>query len=388
MTTPDLLIDVTRLIWRRWAGRYPTGIDRVSREYVLHYQVRAQAVIQYPRFRRILSPQLSSELFALLLDDRAGFRRRLTCFAAMHLFAARRSWPSLGRLYLNVGHTGLDHPGHAEWTNKTGVRPIYLVHDLIPITHPQYCRDGEQQRHVRRITTVLNAACAVISNSNDTHLILSDFAAGSNLPMPTATFAFLGTAAMPLRNNSATPLATPYYVILGTIEGRKNHSLLLRIWQQMVKSGATNIPQLIIIGQRGWQCDDVTRQLDSGDALNRYVTEISDCDDDTIALYLRGARALLFPSYAEGYGMPLMEALMAGTPVIASNLAVFQEIAGNVPEFLAPDDLVGWLDMITLYSANPSPERNQQLSRMSKLKLPTWQDHFRKIDTLIESLPT
>ncbi|MBN8832590.1 MAG: hypothetical protein J0G94_18675, partial [Sphingomonadales bacterium] len=43
-----------------------------------------------------------------------------------------------GRLYLNVGHTGLDRPGHTQWIARTGVRPIYFVHDLIPLTHPEF----------------------------------------------------------------------------------------------------------------------------------------------------------------------------------------------------------------------------------------------------------
>jgi glycosyltransferase involved in cell wall biosynthesis len=385
--SPDLLIDVTRLIWRRWAGRYPTGIDRVSSEYVQHYQNRALAVIQYPNFRRILSPDVSLKLFAMLLDDRPGFRRRLIGFAARHFHHALFSRASLGRYYLNVGHTGLDHPGHLDWVQKSGVKPIYFVHDLIPITHPQFCRDGEKQRHIRRMTNALSAAHGIIGNSQDTLDILSEFAKTSALPMPVSIFAHLGTAKVPVQRADSVPIAGPYFVILSTIEGRKNHALLLDIWAAMIASGMGNIPQLVIIGQRGWQCENVTARLDNDAVLKPYITELSQCDDATLAQYLHGTKALLFPSFAEGYGMPLMEALMIGTPVIASDIPVFREIAGDVPEFLNPTDQNGWRNMIQLYCAHQSPERENQLGRMTKLTLPTWPDHFSKIDAWLSSLP-
>ncbi len=155
----------------------------------------------------------------------------------------------------------------------------------------------------------------------------------------------------------------------------------------MVASGMENIPQLVIIGQRGWQCEDVTTRLDNDAALKPYITELSECDDKMLAQYLRGAKALIFPSFAEGYGMPLMEALMIGTPVIASDIRVFREIAGDVPEFLEPSDQDSWLDLIQVYGADQSPEREKQLGRMTKLKLPSWRDHFIKIDAWLSSLP-
>lgn len=384
---PGLLFDVTRLIWRRWAGRHPTGIDRVALAYARHYQTRARAVIQYPRFRRILPAGPSSKLFALLLDGQPNFRRRFVLFAMAHIHRAVKSQPSYGQYYLNVGHTGLNHPGHLTWVQKTGVKPLYLIHDLIPITHPQFCRDGESEKHIARMTVMLRAAHGVIGNSKDTLSILAEFAKNAAMPMPQNIFAHLGTAQMSgSKPNRPASLNKPYFVILATIEGRKNHSLLLDLWQEMIAAGTADIPHLIIIGQRGWQAEHVTRRLDQDTALKPYVTEFSQMGDAEIGAYLRGARALLFPSFAEGYGMPLAEALLIGTPAIASNLAVFREITGDIPEFLDPKDTAGWMDMIRRYATDPSPDRDQQLMRMARLKLPSWPDHFDKIDAWLSAL--
>jgi glycosyltransferase involved in cell wall biosynthesis len=383
----DLLIDVTRLIWRRWAGRHPTGIDRVCLAYLEHYQGRAQAVIQYPNFRRILPPDISAKLFELLLHDHGDFRRRLVRFGFRHIHQVMKSAPSLDRYYLNVGHTGLDHPGHLEWVTRSGVKPIYFIHDLIPITHPQFCRDGEAEKHKARMNTALKAAHGVIGNSQDTLAILSKFAEGEGISIPKMTAAHLGTAEIPNVTNTSASIAKPYFVILSTIEGRKNHILLLDVWRQMVASGMQDVPHLVVIGQRGWQCEHVTERLDNDEQLKPYVTELSECTDEEIAQYLSGARALLFPSFAEGYGMPLMESLMVGTPAIVSDIAVFREIASDIPEFLDPVDREGWLGMIKRYYTEPSAEREQQMQRIAKLKLPSWLDHFNQIDCWLPTLP-
>src|SRR3954468_227635 len=74
---PPILLDVSRLIWRRWRGRLPTGIDRVCLAYLRHFGPRAQAVVQHDGFRRILDPKASQQLFALLENPGARFKAAL-----------------------------------------------------------------------------------------------------------------------------------------------------------------------------------------------------------------------------------------------------------------------------------------------------------------------
>jgi len=76
------LVDITRLIWRRWVGRLPTGIDRVCLAYLEQYRGDAQAVIQRRGFRRILPEAASDRLFEMLLHPRRSVRRDLARFLA------------------------------------------------------------------------------------------------------------------------------------------------------------------------------------------------------------------------------------------------------------------------------------------------------------------
>src|SRR5580698_988440 len=99
-------------------------------------------------------------------------------------------------------------------------------------------------------------------------------------------------------------ISEPYFVILGTIEPRKNHWLLLQVWRRLVERLGDRTPRLVVIGQRGWECENAVDMLERCEELRGVVTELPACPDVELTSYLRHARALLFPSFAEGYGMP------------------------------------------------------------------------------------
>jgi glycosyltransferase involved in cell wall biosynthesis len=382
---PDspFLFDVTRLIWRRWKGRHPTGIDRVCLVYLRHFGPKAQAVVQHRWFRRILDRRASSDLFALLDDPGPEFRSSFVGGFLKHLrpFGERGA----GRIYLNVGHTGLDSAGFGRWVSAANVRPIYLVHDLIPITHPQFCRAGEAERHRERMRTVLTTASGVIGNSQATLDELASFAREEGLSKPPAVAAWLGTDALPARTNLGAP-DRPTFVVLGTIEARKNHQMLLNVWSRLIDRLGSNAPKLLIIGQRGWEAEPVFDLLDREEKLRGHVIELNHCSDEELANHLASARALVFPSLAEGYGLPLVEALGMGVPVIASDLPVFREIAGAVPTYLSPFNETGWEAAILDYARPDSATRATQVSRLSSFYEPDWNSHFELVERWLGTL--
>jgi glycosyltransferase involved in cell wall biosynthesis len=94
----------------------------------------------------------------------------------------------------------------------------------------------------------------------------------------------------------------------------------------------------------------------------------------------------LFPSLAEGFGMPLMEALQLGTPAIASDLPVFREIGQGVPELLDPLDAPAWERSIEDYADEEGVRRKAQLDRLKHFRAPTWEDHFAKVEPWLTAL--
>jgi len=378
-----LLLDVTRLVWRRWVGRHPTGIDRVCLSYLEHFAPQAQAVIHHRYFRGIVDRHASQELFAILLEPPAGFRAALVKAFLRHLSGMRGK--ARRRLYLNIGHTGLDSQGFRAWVDRTGVRPVYFVHDLIPMTDPEYCRSGEDERHRARMRTVLSTASGVIGNSQSTLDELARFSATENLPYPPTLAAWLGETPFQPPLGPAEP-DRPTFVVLGTIEARKNHLLLLNIWRRLVERLKADAPQLLIIGQRGWEAAEVCGMLDHLGPLSGHVIECGNCSDEEVALHLATARALLFPSKAEGFGLPLVEALRLGVPVIASSLPVFEEIGQGVPMLLDPSDEAAWETAIIDYAQPVSAARDAQLRRMASFRPPTWKGHLDAVENWLSTL--
>jgi glycosyltransferase involved in cell wall biosynthesis len=381
----EIVIDVTRLLGRFLKGRLPTGVDRVSLAYVQHFSARAQAVVRLGG-RTILLPALASrQLFAELLNPSADFTRTVLRLVGREYLRFQRHGKLRGAILFNTGHSGLERAAYPSQLRRLGVRPVFLVHDLIPITHPEYCRVGELDKHVTRMNNVLHLASGVIANSQATLDELARYAQSTGLPMPPATAALLAAPAFPA-SAPGRPMAEPYFVILSTIEPRKNHWLLLQLWRRLVERLGPRAPRLLVIGQRGWECENVVDLLERCEALRGVVTELPTCSDSDLATYLRHSQALLFPSFAEGYGMPLVEALAAGVPVIASDLPAFREIAGNIPDYLDPLDAVDWMARIEAYARDDSPERGAQMARLAHFSPPSWSGHFELVEQLLESL--
>jgi glycosyltransferase involved in cell wall biosynthesis len=287
-------------------------------------------------------------------------------------------------LYLNVGHTGLNDASLPQWIARHEVRAVHLIHDLIPISYPAFCRPGEAERHSERIANALDSATGIIANSQSTIAEIESFAALRSARMPAHVVAwicgFVEKGAVHPRS-----LRRPYFVMVGTIEARKNHLLLLQVWRHLVAEMGKATPLLVILGQPGWEAEEALEILAKPGDLSGFVLQLSDCGDDELASWISGARGLLMPTHAEGYGLPVVEALSLGTPVIASDLPVFREIAGDIPTYLSSYDEFGWRSKIRAFSED-DPERERQMTRMASYQAPTWQKHFQLVEDWITTL--
>lgn len=382
---PRILIDISRLFYFKLTGRRFTGIDRVGLEYLRHYAGSARAVLTLGPFSSVMSARDSLLAFRMLLGDGSMSRA-----AAARLIAkAYLNWwarPSVeGCVLLNTSHSGLEKNGYASGLRRRGACAIFFVHDLIPITHPQYCRPGEEARHVARIRNAATAGRGMIVPSQHTLDTLRRFCSDAGLSFPPAVVAPLASS-LPQIEPGARPMAQPYFVVVGTIERRKNHGVLLQVWRGLIERHGDAAPRLVVIGQRGWGCEAMSGLLDESPRMRGFVVERGDCSDRELVTYLRHAQALLFPSFVEGYGLPLAEALALGVPVVASDLAVFREVAGRVPDYADPLDSRRWTELVSDYSLPHSVLRAAQLERMAGFRATTWREHFQGVDAFLRSL--
>ena len=130
----------------------------------------------------------------------------------------------------------------------------------------------------------------------------------------------------------ATP---PYFLSVGTFEPRKNHAGLLKAFEGAAKDlGDT---RLVLAGRPGWRGAAFERAL-AASPVRRRVRRVENVSDDELAALYRGARALVYPSLGEGFGLPVAEAMALGCPVITSSVSALPEVAGGAARLVDPTD--------------------------------------------------
>jgi glycosyltransferase involved in cell wall biosynthesis len=400
------LLDLTRLVSR--IGRGPlTGVDRVEAAYLAALLARADPLYSLVRTASAYSllDRAGTEALAGRLqgavpwgapDWRAQLRRKATpekraAEADLRRLAlARSSHRQLaamlaaelppGTAWLNTGHTNLSEAMFRAVHALPGRRASVLVHDMIPLDHPDWQRPGSVEIFRARMQAVANGADLVICTSEAVRADATRHftAMGRVPPMRTAHLGVDVPAPQPEALPPGLDLHRPYFVALGTIEPRKNHAFLLDLWEHLATVfGPDEMPALFIVGQRGWANEAVFARLDTAAAMGRDVFELSGLGDGAVAALVEGARALLMPSLAEGFGLPPAEALALGTKVIANDLPVYRETLGNNPIYAKVSDMYSWSEAVTGLARAEKTDRKAEVGAAGML--PTWQEHFNLV---------
>jgi alpha-1,2-rhamnosyltransferase len=162
------------------------------------------------------------------------------------------------------------------------------------------------------------------------------------------------------------------FLTVGTIEPRKNHWWLLaafnKYWSQ---GGAAN---LVLAGRAGWACDEIREAIQNHDALGSKLHWYHDASDGEVQYMYQHARATLFPSFAEGYGLPIIESLHQGTEVLASDTAIHREVGGDRITYFSLDDVDDLVDQLHRTARRQKP----QLPSHHHL-VPTWRECTRDL---------
>lgn len=391
-----VILDLSRLVSRA-RHHTPSGVDRVEMAYARGLRARFgdrlhfAAVHPFGPYGRIRTGKALHFLDALERrweNQEGGVERRslIEVLPSLLSLLPERTRGSAGSVYVQASPHHLTRPALVQHIlAREQARFLCLVHDLIPIEYPEYARVNGAKLHSRRIETIAALADGIIVNSGATGESMRPWIerTGRNVEMRVA---LLGTHDIHVQ---ATPIAVPgepYFICVGTIEPRKNHLLLLNLWRAMAgRLPQDAIPRLIIVGRRGWENEQVIDMLERCAALQGHVEELNGCSDQRMEALLRGARALLLPSFAEGYGMPVAEALSVGTPVICSDLPALREAGGAVPDFLDPLDGPAWSAHIFDHF-RAGPLHAAQMQRLAQWQPPSWDDHIAIVCEAIDDL--
>lgn len=178
------------------------------------------------------------------------------------------------------------------------------------------------------------------------------------------------------RVRQAHHLPEGYLLFVGTYEPRKNLGGLLRAYDQL-RAELRDAPPLVIAGHRGWLYDHLFRLSEQLDLTKRIIWLENPPNADLPALY-NGARLFCLPSFYEGFGIPALEAMACGTPVVASERGSLPEVVGDAGLLVNPDDpasIAAGLHRVLTDADLPDLLRRRGLERV---RLFTWQETARQ----------
>ncbi len=273
---------------------------------------------------------------------------------------------------------------------RHGMRCALLMYDLIPLRFPEFCAPDLVRIFRAWVDDILPRCAAIFAISQataaDTTARLGELR-GANpppvRPLPMGTG--FGAGPQTDQHSPRLPPAGSYALIVGTIEARKNHLLAFRAWRRLLgELPAGQVPTLVFAGRAGWMVADLMQQIANTDHLDGRLVIIADPTDAEISALYQGCLFTLFPSYAEGWGLPVSESLAFGKPCLCANRTSLPEAGAGLARLFDPDDLNDLVTQVRALITSPDDLADWTAQVRARFQPVSWDATAR---ALIEGLP-
>jgi glycosyltransferase involved in cell wall biosynthesis len=255
--------------------------------------------------------------------DGIALERRLPVVPAAH--ALRTAWSRLGRPPVERLAGELDVFHFSDWmypAQRSGLRST-MVHDLVPLHHPEWVHSRTRRMHGAKYAHAAQTCDVVMVNSRYTG---DDVVTSLGVRPERVHVAYPGVEPAFSPDGPKRSLGAPYILTVATLEPRKNLATLLDAHALLGDTGL----QLAVAGAAGWG---------EQPSLERPgVVRLGFTPHDALPEVYRGADVVVYPSYFEGFGMPVVEAMACGVPVVASSHPSIDEAAGDAAVRADPSD--------------------------------------------------
>jgi glycosyltransferase involved in cell wall biosynthesis len=236
---------------------------------------------------------------------------------------------------------------------RHGFRYCTIVHDIICILFPHFIVPRLVGTLTDYFAELAQLADHAMCNSQATRRDWLAYCGGLGVDMPAHVFP-LGCDLPEEGAQAELPAALQgkrFALFVSTIEPRKNHRMLYEAWDRCMRSKTVDRERdrLVFVGRRGWAVDDLMRELAANPATRDTILVLNHVPDALLGTLYRHCALVLFPSFYEGYGIPVAEALNHGKPCISSDAGSLPEIGGDLVLRLDPKDTLRWAQAIARY---------------------------------------
>lgn len=245
-------------------------------------------------------------------------------------------------------------------------RHVITVHDLNFLYYPEYLTAESRRYYREQIGWAVQRADSISADSEHTRQDLI-----ARLAVPPEKVRTIYLAANPLYRQTPAPemvaqtlagynLPRGFLLFVGTLEPRKNVPVLIEAYARLRREEQVDLP-LILVGGKGWLYEEIFATIEK-QGIARHVHHLSGVSDEVLAHLYHAAGALALPSHYEGFGLPPLEAMHCGCPVVVSDRASLPEIVGDAGILLPPDDVPAWAEALAR-ALSDSEQRAQMIAR-------------------------
>jgi glycosyltransferase involved in cell wall biosynthesis len=288
-------------------------------------------------------------------------------------------------LFLDVAHRGLMRPSALGWLDRRpDVSPVFMIHDVIPLQSPELVSADERARHATMLDVAARRAAAILTTTaTAADGIAAELARRGRTDLPIHP---VGLPIDDLFRSRPDPdpviAARPYFLVCGAIDPRKNHAVLVEAWTRLVAIHGDAAPRLVVAGAAGGATAGIVKGMVAERGLAGHVVFASGLSSPSIARLMAGARAVLLPSLAEGYGLPPAEAMAMGTPAVVSDIPALHDAAGEAAIHVGTGDVEGWTRTIDALTRD-TPARADALRRARRFRAVDWTSYMATIGDIL-----
>jgi hypothetical protein len=279
----------------------------------------------------------------------------------------------------------------ADWVKTThasrGIKVVQIVYDMLPYVLPAYFVEGMSTQFSAYMERIFNVTDGILAISKSTKKDVESFIKEKRIKhMPIKVFR-LGEdfVTIPDIKPNVKLTADNFILCVGTIEARKNHTLLYYAAREAIDKGL-KIPPIVVVGKVGWLSGDFIYLVKKDKKVSKQFVFINNCTDQELAWLFKNCTYTIYPSYYEGWGLPIAESLYYGKYCLASGSSSMPEIAGNIIEYFSPNDPIDLLSKMVIYTKNPKILKNKESLIKKSYRLTSWDDTFVEVDKFVSSL--
>jgi glycosyltransferase involved in cell wall biosynthesis len=271
-----------------------------------------------------------------------------------------------------------------------GCRLFVLNYDTIPLDYPDYVSRGHAERFRRYFSSAMSVADEVICISEATRRSTLDWCAKLGIETNQKRFHVVRLAS-PLAFNLMAPTPVDelrnkrFVVYCSTIEPRKNHRMLLRVWGRLCERfGRNAVPTLVLVGKWSWRVDGVRQLIRDDRHVADSVRVYPFLPDEQLVWLYANALFSVFPSMVEGWGLAASESLDFETPVLVSDDSALAEATQGLMPVLDRSDARAWEERIAELMLDESAlvRLREKIRRDYVRRSPT--DMFREISAILD----